>query len=89
LVPELVIQGFHGEAVATPHQEPTTPEQGSFAATLGRLGDRVRTWGQAVVALKPELDDAIDGSAKGRSRRRPDRSEGAVASALLRRGPGG
>jgi uncharacterized protein HemY len=89
LVAEAVIQALHGQAVATAHQEPATPEQESFAATLGRLADRVRTWGQAVVALKPELDDAIDGWAKGRSRRRPDRSEGAVAAALLRRGPGG
>jgi hypothetical protein len=42
--------------------------------------------GQAVVALR-ELDDASDGRA-GRSRRPRDPSEGAVASALLRRGPG-
>jgi hypothetical protein len=89
LVAEAVIQALHGQAVATPHQEPATPEQESFAATGRRRVDQAWMWGQAVVAREPELDDAIDGAAKGRSRRRPDRSEGAVAAALLRRGPGG
>ena len=50
-MPELVIQAFHGQAVATPHEEPCTPEQESFAGTRRRRVDQVWMWGQAVVAL--------------------------------------